>query len=85
MDDLTKKQLELMKTATPAQKAQIATQNAIIRHQIKNPPVELPIDPEAEKELESKDAKPGKGGKKSRRAKSKRSKTSRKRRLSRRR
>lgn len=82
MDDLTKKQLELMKTATPAQKAQLATQNAIIKHQIKNPPVELPIDPDAEKELESKDAK---GGKKSRRSKSKRSKTSRKSRLSRRR
>ncbi len=63
LKELEKKQLELMKSATPAQKAQLATQNMIIKHQMKNPPVELPIDKDATFEARS----PEKGGRKSRR------------------
>jgi len=63
LDELEKKQRELMKNATPAQKAQLATQNMIIKHQMKNPPVELPIDKDATFEAQS----PEKGGRKSRR------------------
>lgn len=78
MDDLERQQRELMKNATPAQKAQLRTQNQIIKYQLENPPVELPIDQDAKNELKSEHAKPekgpGKGGKKSRRSKSKKSK-----------
>jgi hypothetical protein len=63
LDELEKKQRELMKNATPAQKAQLATQNMIIKYQMKNPPVELPIDKNAKFEAQS----PERGGRKSRR------------------
>jgi hypothetical protein len=67
LDELERKQRELMKNATPAQKASLATQNMIIKHQMKNPPVELPIDKDADFEAQSPERKSGKGGRKSRR------------------
>ncbi len=63
LDELERKQRELMKNATPAQKASLATQNMIIKHQMKNPPVDLGLDKDAKFEAKS----PERGGRKSRR------------------
>ncbi len=91
LDELERKQRELMKNATPAQKASLATQNMIIKHQMKNPPVDLGLDKDAKFEAQSperKDQNPEKeGGRKSRRKgrKSRGKKRSSRRRLTRRR
>jgi hypothetical protein len=63
LKELERKQRELMKNATPAQRAEIQTQNMIIKGQLKKAPQELPIDKDAKFEAQS----PERGGRKSRR------------------
>lgn len=63
LKELERKQRELMRTVTPAQRAEIQTQHAIIKGQLKKAPQELPIDKDAKFEAQS----PERGGRKSRR------------------
>jgi len=76
------KQMDLVKRSTPHQRAQIATQNAIISHQMKTGIRELPIDPEMKEEAQRqrtnpKSSGPGKGGRTKRRRSTKKSRKSR--------
>ena len=68
---MLQKQMELVKNATPAQRAQIQEQNKLIKQQVKKAPQELPIDQDANEEAQRQktapNAKKPKGGKKSRR------------------
>lgn len=56
MDELSKQQMELLAKATPAQRAQIQTQRDLVNYQFRHPPRELPIDPDAKRDLTSEEA-----------------------------